>query len=91
MELILEIGSLALLAAPCVVALQALGWLGGIALGIPALLIAVPWLVTLYLAQAYASQIAVLENGYALDAIGKARLFFHARLIHGLTLMLRRS
>jgi hypothetical protein len=81
------IGSLALLAAPCVIALQALGPLGGIALGIPALLIAVPWLVTLHLVQAFASRIAVLENRHALDAIGKARLFLHGRLMHGLTLI----
>ena len=81
------IGSLALLAAPCVIALQALGPLGGIALGIPAVLVAVPWLVTLYLVQAFASRIAVLENRHALDAIGKARLFLHGRLMHGLTLL----
>ena len=81
------VGSVALLAAPCVIALQALGPLGGIALGIPALVIAVPWLVTLYLVQAFAARIAVFENRYALDAIGKARLFLHGRLMHGLTLM----
>ena len=81
------IGSLALLAAPCVIALQALGPLGGVVLGIPALFIAVPWLVTLYLVQAFASRIAVLENRHALDAIGKARLFLHGRLMHGLKLI----
>ena len=81
------IGSLALLAAPCVIALQALGPLGGIVLGIPAVLVAVPWLVTLHLVQAFASRIAVLENRHALDAIGKARLFLHGRLMHGLTLI----
>ena len=81
------IGSLALLAAPCVIALQALGPLGGIVPGIPAVLIAVPWLVTLHLVQAFASRIAVLENRHALDAIGKARLFLHGRLMHGLTLI----
>ena len=56
-------------------------------LGIPALVIAVPWLVTLYLVQAFASRIAVLENRHALDAIGKARLFLHGRLMHGLKLI----
>lgn len=81
------IGSLALLAAPCVIALQALGPLGGVVLGIPALLIAVPWLVTLYLVQAFASPIAVLENRHALDAIDKSRLFLHGRLMHGLKLI----
>jgi hypothetical protein len=81
------IGSLALLAAPCVIALKALGPLGGVALGIPALFIAVPWLVTLYLVQAFASRIAVLENRHALDAVGKSRLFLHGRLMHGLKLI----
>ena len=81
------IGSLVLLVAPCVLAVQALGLLGGVAFGLPALLIAVPWLVTLYLVQAFASRIAVLENRHALDAIGKARLFLHGRLMHGLTLL----
>ncbi len=81
------IGSLALLAAPCVIALRAVGPLGGVVLGIPALLIAVPWLVTLYLVQAFASQIAVLENRHALDAIRKSRLFLHGRLMHGLKLI----
>ena len=81
------VGSLVLLAAPCVIALQALGPFGGIALGIPALVIAVPWLVTLFVVQAFASRIAVLENRHALDAIGKARLFLHGRLMHGLTLI----
>ena len=81
------LGSLALLAAPCVIALRALGPLGGVVLGIPALVIAVPWLVTLYLVQAFASRIAVLENRRALDAIGKSRLFLHGRLMHGLKLI----
>ena len=80
-------GSVALLAAPCVIALQAFGPLGAVLLGIPALLIAVPWLVTLYLVQAFAWRIAVLENRHALDAIGKARLFLHGRLMHGLKLI----
>jgi hypothetical protein len=81
------IGSVALLAAPCVIAFQALGPLGAVLLGIPAFFIAVPWLVTLYLVQAFAWRIAVLENRHALDAIGKARLFLHGRLEHGLRLI----
>ena len=80
-------GSVALLAAPCVIALQALGPIGAVLLGIPALIIAVPLLVTLYLVQAFASQIAVLENRRALDAIRKSRLFLHGRLMHGLKLI----
>ena len=81
------LGSLAVLAAPCVIALRAFGPLGAVLFGIPALLIAVPWLVTLYLVQAFAWRIAVLENRHALDAIGKARLFLHGRLMHGLKLI----
>jgi hypothetical protein len=81
------IGSVALLVAPCVIALRALGALGGVLVAIPALVIAVPWLVTLYLAQAFAWRIAVLENRHALDAIAKARLFLHGRLLHGLKLV----
>lgn len=81
-------GSVVLLAAPCVIALQALGPLGAVLLGIPALVIAVPWLVTLHLVQAFALRIAVLENRHALDAIAKARLFLHGRLVHGLKLIM---
>jgi len=81
------IGSVALLVVPCVIAMQTLGPFGAILIGIPALVIGVPWLVTLYLAQAFAWRIAVLENRHALDAIDKARLFLHSRLIHGLKLL----
>ena len=81
------IGSVALLVAPCVIALRALGPLGAGLTAIPALIVAVPWLITLSLVQAFAMRIAVLENRRAIDAIGKARLFLHGRLIHGLKLM----
>jgi hypothetical protein len=80
-------GSVALLAAPCVLAAQTIGWVAALLLGIPAALVAVPWLVTLYLVQAFASRIAVLEDRRALDALRKARLFLHGRLAHGLRLM----
>ncbi len=82
-----SVGSVALLALPCVVALYTLGTLGAVLLGILALFIAVPWLVTLYLVQAFAMRIAVLENRRALDAIDKARLFLHGRIGHGLRLI----
>jgi hypothetical protein len=81
------LGSVGLLAVPCVIALQAFGPFAAVMVGIPTLLIGVPWLVTLHLVQAFASPIAVLENRHALDAIGKARLFLHGRLIHGLKLV----
>ena len=68
-------------------AVKAFGPLGAACWAFPPLLVAVPWLVTLSLVQAFASRIAVLENRRALDAIGKARLFLHGRLVHGLRLM----
>jgi hypothetical protein len=84
---VVSILSLALLAAPCVIAMQTMGAIGAVAFGLPAAIVAVPWLVTLYLVQAFASRIAVLENRQALDAIRKARLFLHGRLSHGLKLI----
>jgi len=81
------IGSLVLLVLPCVLAMRAFGLVGGLVLGVPALLIAVPWLITLHLVQAFASRIAVLENRRAIDAIYKARLFLHGRIMHGLKLI----
>jgi hypothetical protein len=80
-------GSMAVLAAPCVIAMLTLGPIAAVLVGIPLLIIAVPWLVTLYLVQAFAWRIAVLENRHALDAIRKARLFLHGRLLHGLKLI----
>ncbi len=83
------IGSLLVLAAPAVLAIRASGGISAaaVALGIPAIVVAVPWLITLYLMQAFAGRIAVLENRRAIDAIRKARLFLHGRLMHGLKLI----
>lgn len=81
------LGSLALLAAPCVIAIRAMGPIAGIVLGVPTLAVAVPWLITLHLVQAFAGRIAVLENRRALDAVRKARLFLHGRIMHGLRLI----
>lgn len=81
------VGSLVVLVAPCVLALRAFGPMGGVALGVPALMIAVPWLITLHLIQAFAFRIAVLEHRHAIDAIRKARLFLHGRIGHGLKLI----
>jgi hypothetical protein len=83
----LILGSLALLAAPCVIAIRAGGPVAGIIMGVPALVVAVPWLITLHLIQAFATRIAVLENRRAFDAVRKARLFLHGRLRHGLRLI----
>jgi hypothetical protein len=59
-----------------------------LALAVVAVLVAVPWLITLNIWQAFALRIAVLENRRAVDAIKKARLFLHGRLLHGLKLMI---
>jgi hypothetical protein len=81
------IASLVLLVVPCVIAMKTIGPLGAVLLAVPALVVAVPWLVTLYLVQAFAWRIAVLENRRAVDAIAKARLFLHGRLAHGLKVL----
>ena len=79
--------SVGVLVAPCLLALRAFGLIGAVVAGLGAVVIAVPWLITLSLVQAFAMRIAVLENRRAFDAIAKARLFLHGRLIHGLKLM----
>ena len=80
-------GSLVLLSAPSLLALQLSGTALAVVLAVPAAVIAVPWLVTLYMWQAFACRIAVLENRRTRDAIAKARLFLHGRLLHGLKLI----
>ena len=80
-------GSLVLLAAPSLLALKLSGTGLAVMFAVPAVLIAVPWLVTLYMWQAFATRIAVLENRRTGDAIRKARLFLHGRLLHGLKLL----
>ena len=81
------IGSLVLLVAPCVIAAMTVGKIAAVVVGISTLFIAVPWLVSLYLVQAFAARIAVLDDRHALDAIRKARLFLHGRIMHGLKLI----
>jgi hypothetical protein len=84
--LVANAGSMALIFGACALVIRALGgssWF--VVVGVAAL-IAAPWLVTLYMWQAFAERIAVLENRNALDAIRKARLFMHGRLPHGLKL-----
>jgi len=81
--------------AASVLVLAGAAYLAGQVFGRPALFVAgglavvvgVPWLVTLYMWQAFAERIAVLENRRALDAIRKARLFLHGRLLLGLKLL----
>jgi len=68
-------------------ALPSLLVLFGLGASVASVLSFLPWLVTLYLVQAFASRIAVLENRHAFDAIRKSRLFLHGRLMHGLKLI----
>ena len=79
--------SVAVLAGVTYLAWTFFGQVALFAVGGLAVLIGVPWLVTLYMWQAFAERIAVLENRRALDAIRKARLFLHGRLSLGLKLV----
>ena len=79
--------SVALPVGLVVLALKAGGPLAAFLVGVSAAIVVVPWLITLHLVQAFASRVAVLENRRALDAIGRARLFLHGRIVHGLRLM----
>lgn len=81
-------GSTVLLVAPSLLALKFVGTALAVMLAIPAALIAVPWLATLYMWRAFAERIAVLENRHARDAAGRARLFLHGRLFQGLSLII---
>jgi hypothetical protein len=80
-------GSLLVLVAPFFLALKLSGTALAVVVAIPAVLVAVPWLGTLYIWREFASRIAVLENRDARDAIGKARLFLHGHLLLGLKLI----
>lgn len=85
--LVANAGSMVLIFGACYLVARAIGDSGFFIAGGVALLIAAPWLVTLYIWQAFAERIAVLENRSALDAIRKARLFLHGRLPQGLKLL----
>ena len=85
----LYLGSVLVLGGGCALVIRAAGTLtpAGIVAVSVALLVGVPWLLTLYMWQAFAERIAVLENRRALDAMRKARLFLHGRLQLGLKLL----
>lgn len=70
-----------------VAVVRALGGVAGAVFALPLATLVVPWLVTLYLVQAFAMRIAVLEDRGALDALAKARLFLHGRISLGLKLL----
>ena len=81
-----SVGSLLALSVPILLALKLTTTLA-VVFGIPIVILAAPWLLTLYMWQAFAARIAVIENRGAVDAIGKARLFLHGRLMHGVKLI----
>ena len=84
--LLVNAGSAALLWGACYLVWLAFGSPAVFFAAALAVVIGVPWLVTLYMWQAFAERIAVLENRQAVDAIRKARLFLHGRLQLGLKL-----
>jgi hypothetical protein len=83
----LYLGSVLVLGGGCALVFRAAGTPAGIIAAAVAVLVGVPWLLTLYMWQAFAERIAVLENRRALDAMRKARLFLHGRLQLGLKLL----
>ena len=84
---LVNVASVALLVGACYLVLLVFGSAAVFVAGGVAVLVGVPWLLTLYMWQAFAERIAVLENRHALDAMRKARLFLHGRLQLGLKLL----
>jgi hypothetical protein len=85
--LVPNIGSVALLFAACYFVWLTFGSPAVFFAAGLAVVVGVPWLLTLYMWQAFAERIAVLEDRRALDALRKARLFLHGRLRLGLKLI----
>ena len=83
----LYLGSVLVLGGGCALVFRAAGTPAGVVAAGIAVLVGVPWLLTLYMWQAFAERMAVLENRRALDAMRKARLFLHGRLQLGLKLL----
>jgi hypothetical protein len=81
------LGSVLVLVGPPALLIRAGGTPAGVVVAGVAVLVGVPWLLTLYMWQAFAERIAVLENRRALDAMRKARLLLHGRLQLGLKLL----
>jgi hypothetical protein len=79
--------SVALLTGACFLVWRAFGQPTLFAAAAFAVIVGLPWLVTLSILQAFAERIAVFENRRAIDAIAKARLFLHGRLKLGLKLV----
>jgi hypothetical protein len=85
--LLLNAGSATLLMGACYLVWVAFGAPAVYIACAAAVLVGVPWLLTLYMWQAFAERIAVLENRHTFDAMRKARLFLHGRLKLGLKLV----
>ena len=83
----LYLGSVLVLGGGCALVFRAAGTPAGVVAAGVAVLVGVPWLLTLFMWQMFAERIAVLENRRALDAMRKARLFLHGRLQLGLKLL----
>jgi hypothetical protein len=83
----LYLGSVLVLGGGSALVFRAAGTPAGVVAAGVAVLVGVPWLLTLYMWQAFAERIAVLENRRALDAMRKARLFLHGQLQSGLKLL----
>jgi hypothetical protein len=83
----LYLGSVLVLGGGCALVFRAAGTPAGVVAAVVAVLVGIPWLLTLYMWQAFAERMAVLENRRALDAMRKARLFLHGRLRLGLKLL----
>ncbi|HWN38346.1 MAG TPA: hypothetical protein VNP02_07605, partial [Gammaproteobacteria bacterium] len=69
----LYLGSVLVLAGGCALVFRAAGTPAGVVAAGVAVLVGVPWLLTLYMWQAFAERMVVLENRRALDAMRKAR------------------
>lgn len=81
------VGSAAVAVAPLV--LSQLGVLPtaiGFLLGVPLVLVAIPWFLTLFFMYQYAMRFTVLDNLKAVQAIRSAKRFLHGRLADSLKL-----
>lgn len=79
--------SLVALACPVFIGFHFGGLALGIGLCVLAVVVGIPWLVSLAMIHAFAARIAVLEDRRALDAIRRARLFLHGRILLGLKMI----
>jgi hypothetical protein len=82
------IGLAALLAVPALLAVaEVLPVLTAIAVGVPAAVVVLPLLLTVYVVYAYALRIAVLDGAGAMEALRAAWRFLHGRVLESLQLL----